>query len=548
MLTREFDRPSSQEFDHFGDTRTFDAPGFADVIVVGGGLAGLTAAWRMEGFDVTLLEEGRNVGGAARFERHGELRFPTAASCLQSPAPDGRVAELLKDLGLWGSWRSTSDDLLVLFKTGGLIGNLGVVSHAFLSHPASLMNPKVYRLTGSLIGAALSGQAYVAAEKRLGDPIFAHLNAYLARLAPGKGRYPSIPWKPADGWSRAEMEQFDSVTLEQLLSDARLRETLPPDLRPPKNLDNLVRDAIVTTLQVESLTLDDVSGYVGLHFLIGYLYGELVAFPGGNGFVTERLRERLELRESFHCVNGAKVTSIRSHGADRYRVTFQRDGQEHFIEARAVVWAASKHAALEAIHDLPSAQRAAMAEIEYGDYIVANVVLKQPVWGDRFGAYIIAGKDEAAPMGWCRIGGCISANWLDPTQSHPGGVLTLLKPVSRRDNMGRLAKVAFRDLQETARAEVSDILACAGVSPQAVEDIRLWLWPKGLVSPRPGQMKSDLFRRASAPFGRMVFANQDTYGVGNFESAVGAGLDAAERLKMALGATSVPLGAEFSMV
>lgn len=538
-----------KRLEHLENSRPFNAPNFAEVIVVGGGLAGLTAAWRLEGFDVTLLEQGRNLGGAARFERHGELRFPTAGACLQSPAPDGRKAELLRDLGLWGLWRSAADDLLVLFKTDELIGNLGVVSRAFLSHPASLLNPKVYRLTGSLVAGALSGQAYVAAEKRLGDPIFAHLNAYLARLAPGQGRHPSIPWNPADGWTRAEMEQFDSVTLEQLLFDARLQETLPPDLRPPKRLDNLVRDAIITTLQVESLTLDDVSGYVGLHFLIGYLYGELVAFPGGNGFVSERLRERLEMRGGFHCVTAAKVTSVRSHGVDRYRVTFEREEQAHAVETRAVVWAASKHAALDAICDLPSAQRAAMAEIEYGDYVVANIILKQPVWSDRFGAYVIGGtEDRAAPWGWCRIGGCISANWLDPAQSHPNGVLTLLKPVCRPDNQGRLTKTAFRDLQDTARAEVSDILACAGVSPKSVEDIRLWLWPKGLVSPRPGQMKSDLFRRASAPWGRIVFANQDTYGVGNFESAVGAGLDAAEHLKVSLRATSAPLPEEFTAI
>ena len=370
-----------------------------------------------------------------------------------------------------------------------------------------------------------------AAPKQLGDPLFAELYAYLARLCPGKGRYPAVPWNAADGWTRAEMEQFDSLSLDQILFDPDIRAGLPDDLRPPKGLGSLVRDAVITSLRVESLSIDEVSGYVGLHFLVGYLYGVLVTFPGGNGYVSNRLNEVLEQRDGFRCERGAQVVSVLSDEAGGYRVVFRRDGRTHTIKAGSVVWAAPKHAAVSAIPELPPGQREAMAEIEYGDYAIANVILKEPIWADLFGGYVIDGEgDPDAPWNWCRAGACIVANWQDTTTSHPAGVLTLLKPVARRKDQGRMAAAGFAEMQRSVHDEVSQMLSAAGASPDLITDIRIWQWPKGLVSPRRGQMKADLFLRAGAPWGGVTFANQDTYGVGNLETAIKAGLDAADHL------------------
>ena len=42
-----------------------------DFIVVGGGLGGLSAAWRLRHWDIALLESGSRVGGRIRSERRG---------------------------------------------------------------------------------------------------------------------------------------------------------------------------------------------------------------------------------------------------------------------------------------------------------------------------------------------------------------------------------------------------------------------------------------------------------------------------------------------
>ncbi|MTK64303.1 MAG: NAD(P)-binding protein [Methanobacterium sp.] len=507
-------------------------PGQVDVAIVGGGLAGLTAARGLAGRRILLLEQCDDLGGNARTARYHGLGFPVAGSCLQQPVPGGRVDRLLRDLGLGNHWRSTASDSQVMFRTGLLVRNLGTVSLAFLRRPGWLLDSRVYGLTGALVRALLTGLPYIAAPKQLGDPIFASLYAYLGRLAPGKGRYPSIPWNPADGWTREEMEIFDSVSLEQVLFDSSVRSRLPAGLVPPAKLGRLIRDAVETTLRVECLRLDRVSGYVGLHFLVGYLYGVLVAFPGGNGFVSERLLDGLKKNAGFSRVVGCRVDAVRPAPAGGYQLTCRYQGRALVLSARAVVWAAPKYAAVEAIPDLPPAQRAAMARIDYGDYVVATVMLRTPLWSDRFGGYVIDGAaDPARAGGWCRAGGFVVANWLDPARIHPAGVLPLLKPGTDSEAQGRLATTSFAALQDAAFGEISDILSSSGIPATVIEDIRIWRWPKGLVSPRPGDMKNDLFLQASARWGGIVFANQDSYGVGNFEAAVLSGLDAARSLQ-----------------
>ena len=43
-----------------------------DVVVVGGGIAGLSAAWRLRHRDILVLESDSRVGGRIRSERRGQ--------------------------------------------------------------------------------------------------------------------------------------------------------------------------------------------------------------------------------------------------------------------------------------------------------------------------------------------------------------------------------------------------------------------------------------------------------------------------------------------
>ncbi len=74
-----------------------------DVVVLGSGIAGLTAAWKMhkEGHADYLLIDGPEPDGNAAGGRHGELAYPTGAHYLPLPSVDSfHVREVLHDLGI----------------------------------------------------------------------------------------------------------------------------------------------------------------------------------------------------------------------------------------------------------------------------------------------------------------------------------------------------------------------------------------------------------------------------------------------------------------
>jgi oxygen-dependent protoporphyrinogen oxidase len=78
-------------------------------MIVGGGISGLTAAYRLKqsGLEVTLLEREDAVGGKARTTRMNGLTFDWGPNGFLSNAPD--TLQLVKDLGLEGELEPASE-------------------------------------------------------------------------------------------------------------------------------------------------------------------------------------------------------------------------------------------------------------------------------------------------------------------------------------------------------------------------------------------------------------------------------------------------------
>ncbi|PYU78827.1 MAG: twin-arginine translocation pathway signal protein, partial [Acidobacteria bacterium] len=80
------------------------------VVIVGGGIAGLSAAWRLRkrGFtDFVLLEMNAQPGGNARWGENEITAYPWAAHYVPVPGPKAEyVRELFEDLGVLknGQW------------------------------------------------------------------------------------------------------------------------------------------------------------------------------------------------------------------------------------------------------------------------------------------------------------------------------------------------------------------------------------------------------------------------------------------------------------
>src|SRR5919197_3158876 len=69
-----------------------------DVVIVGGGIAGLAAAWRLRHRDVLLLEAGDRLGGRLRSDRCGEYWLNYGAHLF--PAPGSLIDAIAGECGL----------------------------------------------------------------------------------------------------------------------------------------------------------------------------------------------------------------------------------------------------------------------------------------------------------------------------------------------------------------------------------------------------------------------------------------------------------------
>ncbi|HMI68374.1 MAG TPA: FAD-dependent oxidoreductase, partial [Solirubrobacteraceae bacterium] len=69
-----------------------------DVVVVGGGIAGLSAAWRLRHRDVLLLEAEDRLGGRLRSHPRGDYWLNYGAHLF--PAPGSLVDSMVRDCGL----------------------------------------------------------------------------------------------------------------------------------------------------------------------------------------------------------------------------------------------------------------------------------------------------------------------------------------------------------------------------------------------------------------------------------------------------------------
>jgi protoporphyrinogen oxidase len=506
---------------------------YYDVVVVGAGMSGLTATYELQDKKVLCLEKSAVFGGNARFETESEVKYPTAGVCFKLPHKGTDIANLLDKLDLTDKWKISDQDTVVFFDTKLLMSCIGEVLIANLKQPLQLLNPAVWKLTFTLTVNWITAKQYVIAPKKLGDPIFADLYVFLDQFGRSSKKFPDMPWHAECGWSRQEMEMLDSISLYDFLFEPDKTKHIPNALKPTKTFGRLVQSAIETTLRVECLEVKDVSAYVGLHFLIGYLRGSLVTLPGGNGHISNKLVTELQKNPQVTLASQCDVENIDSSN-DVAHIRFSQNGHNHTIQAGSVIWAAPKHVIGNIIADLPQVQLDAIKEIAHHDYCVANVTLSHPALLQHFGGYIIEPTQTEREYEWCKTGVCIVPQWMDVSRQHEKGILTLLKPIAPKNAQNKVGQKQFKDMQNKTYEEISELLMTINVDKSHIENIKLWSWDKALVVSTKEQLKNNIFVNASKNHKLIYFANQDSIGIGNIESAITAGQVAAEQIRIQL--------------
>jgi spermidine dehydrogenase len=529
-----------------------------DLVVVGGGLSGLSAAYyfgkRTPRGSCLVLDNHRMLGGEAKrneFRVGGHLLTgPQGSNSFPVPeAPGARGYDIYSELGIPRSfdYATTSSragepyefcrDNFEFQYWKDRSRNFGW----FFENPREAGKPQWLR---DIWSQQLQAAPYSAADR-------ASLLAWRSSVVPRQGQPDFAQW-------------LDTMTYRQLIEDVM---GLSPAVT--KYLDPIIATAC------SGLGSDVTSAYAAYQIAMpGLKPADVMAkiaateqhsFPGGNdGFMRHFLKALLPSaiagERSFERIMngsirfdeldragaqtrirlGATVVRVEHDGpagsAARAFVTYIKDGEVRRVRANAVVMAGGSWITRRVVRDLPEAHLLAYQQFHRAPLLVANVALRNWRFLDQLGLTACRWFDGfgyacniRAPM---KVGGAHAP--LDPAQP---AVLTFYVPllfpggsIQEQAARGRLELLdtSFQEYERRITTQMLRLFGDAGFKPRDIAAIVLNRWGHAYLCPQPGfyfgragnTAPRDVVR---TPFGRIAFAHSELNGQQNYLAAIEEG-------------------------
>ncbi|WP_434150425.1 FAD-dependent oxidoreductase [Methylocaldum gracile subsp. desertum] len=465
------------EVDHFGVTHqvrdgvSFKVPEPSlrkDIVIVGGGISGLTALYRLGEYDCLLVEKEDALGGNSRRRESRGIHYPLGA--LVSQGPVSPFIDFFRELD-------------VPFEP--------------------VLGPRLaYHVRGRLVEDPLAedGWRHLPFSKREREG-FRRVRDDLAAL-----HHPidGIFFPRAD--NRADIRQLDRITLSRYLADKGY----------PEAVSHFLKLMLSSRL---GETGEDVSAWIAL-YLLSNLPVPAYTLPGGHGAISDILRERCEAIRPNALMTGFTAIRVENRPDGKVWVTgCTDDGSLQTIEARCAVMAVPKVFAKHAVVGLREERPDVYDRFRYNAYLVAQVELSRRVApafetasASRFSRFIVA------------------ADWLRSNRD-PKGSSHLTVYVPYPGSAGRIELFGGSAKQLAARI-VADLNAILPRSRGAIETVRLHRWGHPMVGCTPGM--DEILNAAKQPFGNVVFAHSDSFGIAGLYSAVWTGMEASSDARIVL--------------
>jgi protoporphyrinogen/coproporphyrinogen III oxidase len=439
-----------------------------DAVIVGGGLAGLTAAWELRDRRVVVLEAEGRVGGRIRSEPRDPYWANFGAHLF--PAPTTYLGSLVSALGL-----ATTP---VTGTTTAIAWNDQIVTHERLeTYPFRLALPLPARV--SLIRAGLRIRAGLVDYARATTP------------APGD--------TPDDVRRRALRFRND-------LSFAAYLGSLHPDVA------SIIR-AAVNRVAAEPEQVAAGAGLALFEFA-----GTLSAskgtshhhnLVGGSSLLPQAIATALRDR----VCTGARVLRVRSAGSG-VEVVFERGRSHQQVTAATAIVATPAPITLDLVPNLPPAVAVAIGRIEYGTYVVGSILTR-----------------ERSRMPWDDIYAMVTPKRSFNMFFNTASVLRGGGPRAAGGSLmvygaGGFARalLGYSD-DEIARLFRRDLLELFPEAEDVIEDIEVCRWTNGIAYSWPGRatIQSDL----EQPTGAVILAGDYMAGFSDMDSAAASGQRAA---------------------
>jgi protoporphyrinogen/coproporphyrinogen III oxidase len=444
--------------------------------VVGGGIAGLAAAWDLRNRDIVVLEGAERIGGRIRSETRGPYWLNLGAHVFSGP----------------GS------------ATGRLVADVGVESVPVPGHLVAL------ELNGRLLVGGRPELYPLRLPLRPGER--AALVRAGARLRVAASRYARFA-TPRPGESPSD-------TRRRLLAHGDDR-TFSDWLGPlPGDADLMFRATVTrSTAEPEEITAGAGTGYFALVWSSGSGLSRNIV--GGAQVLIDGIAAELHGR----IVTGAEVQEVVQED-ELVRVHYRSGGVDRVVRARHAIVAVKAFDAARLIRDLPAETSSALTSIPYGPTVVMAMLTNEtrPMpWDDL---YALATPKRAFSMLFNTV------NVLRPRSAAraPGGSLMVYRS-------GHAALDMFEQPDEVVeQAFLDDLYAIYPDARGIVTETILLKLPRMLPYAAPG--RAALQPALERPLGRIHLAGDYLGGVYT-DTAISSGQEAALVVRASLQAAAL---------
>jgi protoporphyrinogen oxidase len=450
------------------------------VVIVGGGVAGLSAGWRLarKGFhDFEILELESEAGGNARSGENYVSAYPWGAHYVPLPTKESiYVRELFEELGI---------------------------------------------ITGYENSRPIYKEEYLCFDPQ--ERLYIH----------GRWQEGLIPTIGTTTRDRDDFERFQEI-IDRYKN--RHAFTIPMDFSA-RDKDLLELDAIsirdfMNKSGLNSRALhwyvnyacrddygcnySDVSAWAGMHYFASRDTEEttVLTWPEGNGWIVKRLRERL----TDNIKTGMLAYRVSQKSVDVYDIHEKRSTT---IKADHIIFACPSYLAKYLIDEPPS-----VGNFDYAPWLVANLTL------DSFPHE----RSGSAPIAWDNVIydsdslGYVVATHQSLRTFQPQTVFTFYQPLTGSSPLAERTRLLNTGWQTWVDFILADLSKPHPDIRDLVSNVDIMRWGHAMVRPSPGFIWGETRRRLAEPFGRIHFAHSDLSGFSLFEEAQYRGVVAADRI------------------